>query len=226
MIYIYDILLNFNEDFYEFYEWEKGDYLYHIKKIPIFKVETSFMELLFSKKIKLEEGFVKSLSSKVELFGTKKNKSLNHSCLFTDGYKVIGVMINDSFEISQISDLLLDEATDAINISSRCNMLSLEYTIIGSRKNNFFLTRKEKKIKLYLEEELKKIHKNKENSKLAYLYFEYFNKEMDDIELAYKELYHTLKTVITEKHEKLYELLHLKEEGEDNKQNLKNLTKG
>ena len=49
---------------------------------------------------------------------------------------------------------------------------------------------------------------------------------MDDIELAYKELYHTLKTVITEKHEKLYELLHLKEEGEDNKQNLKNLTKG
>ena len=44
MIYIYDILLNLNNDFYEFYEWEKNDNIFHIKKIPIFLVDTNFME--------------------------------------------------------------------------------------------------------------------------------------------------------------------------------------
>ena len=32
MTYIYDIVLNFNNDFYEFYEWDKNDNLTLIKK--------------------------------------------------------------------------------------------------------------------------------------------------------------------------------------------------
>ena len=40
MIYIYDILLNFNNEFYEFYEWEKSDLLFHIKKFLFIKSKT------------------------------------------------------------------------------------------------------------------------------------------------------------------------------------------
>ena len=208
MTYIYDILLNFNEKFYEFYEWEKNDKIYHVKKIPILKVETKVIEDILLKKIQIKNNITKF---KTELFGNKKNKYLN-SCLLTDGYKVIGIQINDNNEIEKLSDLLLDEAMDAISISSRLNITSFEYNIIGNKNNNYFLTRKELEIKTFLESELKKIYKNKEYDKLEYLYFEYFNKCNNNVNNLYKELKNTLKNNITDKHLNLYNLLHLKEE--------------
>ena len=211
MTYIYDILLYFNDDFYEFYEWEKGDYIYHVKKIPIIKIDTNLMELLFSKKIKFTKELGNMIYSKVDLFGNRKYK-LKYCCLFTDGYKVLGVLLNDNLEIDKISDLLLDEASDAINISNRSNIVDLEYNIIGNNKYNYLLTRYENNIKKYLEEELKNIYKNKEDSKLKYIYYEYFNNNIDNIDEAYKELKNSLKSEVTDKHINLYNLLHLKEE--------------
>lgn len=211
MTYIYDILLNFNDNFYEFYEWEKGDYIYHIKKIPIIKIDTNLMELLFTKKIKFTKEFGNLINSKVELFGNRKSK-LKYCCLFTDGYKVLGVLLNDNLEIDKLSDLLLDEASDAINISNRSNINNLEYNIVGSFKNNYLLTRKEKIIKKYLEDEIKNIYKNKEYSKLKYIYYEYFNNNVDNIDEAYNNLINSLKLEVTDKHLNLYNLLHLKEE--------------
>ena len=38
MKYIYDILLNYNERLYEFYEWEDNDYFDYVKKIEVIKV--------------------------------------------------------------------------------------------------------------------------------------------------------------------------------------------
>lgn len=211
MTYIYDILLNFNDDFYEFYEWEKGDYIYHVKKIPIIKIDTNLMELLFSKKIKFTKELGNMIYSKVDLFGNRKYK-LKYCCLFTDGYKVLGVLLNDNLEVNKLSDLLLDEASDTINISNRSNIVELEYNIIGNNKYNYLLTRYENNIKKYLEEELKNIYKNKEDSKLKYIYYEYFNNNIDNIDEAYKELKNSLKLEVTDKHINLYNLLHLKEE--------------
>ena len=52
MTYIYDIVLNFNNDFYEFYEWDKNDNLTLIKKIPLIKVESDFLDKVFNLIIK------------------------------------------------------------------------------------------------------------------------------------------------------------------------------
>ena len=41
MDYIYDIVLNFNDDYYEFYEWKQEDKIINIKKIPIYKIPTN-----------------------------------------------------------------------------------------------------------------------------------------------------------------------------------------
>ena len=38
MNYIYDILLNFQNEYYDFFEWNTNDQITHIKKIPIIKV--------------------------------------------------------------------------------------------------------------------------------------------------------------------------------------------
>ena len=205
MIYIYDILLNFNDNLYEFYEWEKSDYIYHIKKIPIFKVSTEFMENLINKEIKLDDDFLNIIINKTEIFENRKIKNLKYSCLFTDGLKVVGVLINNNL---QLSDLLLDEECDSINIANRCKLINISYNIIGDKFNNYFKTRKQIKIRNFLLKEINNIYENKDKIKLKYLYYEYFNKEKDDNNLIYQELIKSLDN-INYNHEKLYELVKL-----------------
>ena len=38
---IYDIVLNFNKEFLDFFEWDKHDILIHVRKIPIFKIKNN-----------------------------------------------------------------------------------------------------------------------------------------------------------------------------------------
>ena len=47
MNYTYDILANFNETYYEFFEWNNKDELTHIKKLPIIKVDKNVLLFLF-----------------------------------------------------------------------------------------------------------------------------------------------------------------------------------
>ena len=49
MNYIYDIYLNFNKTYYDFYEWNNNDKVMHIKKIPLFKVSTSNLKKMILK---------------------------------------------------------------------------------------------------------------------------------------------------------------------------------
>ena len=39
MNYIYDIVLNFNKEYYSFYEWNRKDNIINVKKIPLFLVD-------------------------------------------------------------------------------------------------------------------------------------------------------------------------------------------
>ena len=206
MIYIYDILLNFNEDFYEFYEWEKSDKIYHVKKIPIFRVSTKLIEDVINSKLEIDKSFLNLIMNKTEIFDSKRIKNIKYSCLVTDTYKVIGIMFKDSK--IYLSDLLLDEALDAISISSRCNLINLEYNIIETKNINYFETRCEKELRDNLYKEINNIYKSSDINKLKYLYFEYFNKNSIDIDLIYEDLIKSLDS-INKKHLKLYELIKL-----------------
>ncbi len=205
MVYIYDILLNFNNDFYEFYEWEKSDPIYHIKKTPLFKVDANFIEDLLTKKIVLDDPIVTCIQNKTELFDNKKVKVLKHACIFTDTYRVVGVLLNADYQVIKVSDLLLDEAMDAIDISRRCTFTDIAYNIIGTKKNHSFLTRNEIKIKKYLLNEIKNANKEK----LEYMYFELFNKVETNEEKIIEALKNSLNIEINEAHKRLFELLKL-----------------
>ena len=206
MTYIYDILLNFNDDFYEFYEWEKGDNIYHIKKVPIIKVESEFIENILSKEIEISKDLLNLIMNKTEVFEGKRIKYLKYCCLFTDGYKVIGVNIVENS--IKLSDMLLDESVDALDIAKRCDFLDIAYNIVGDKNINYFDTRREIKIKNNLISEINSIYKDKNYDKLKYLYFEYFNKNIDDIDTIYNDLINSMDK-INNKHYKLYELLKL-----------------
>ncbi len=214
MIYIYDILLNFNNTFYEFFEWEKNDKIYHIKKIPVFKVNSSFLDALFFNKIKLTKEFASSIFNKTEVFEYKKIKYLKYACIFTDSYRVLAIELDDNYNVLNMSDLLLEEGIETISIANRTKVLEIAYTITGSRLKSYFLTRKEVKMKNYILNELKKIYKFKEISKLKYLYLEYFNTNCEDLEKGYLEFLKSFENGFNEQHISLYKLLKLCNEKE------------
>ena len=209
MIYIYDIILNFNSVFYEFYEWDSKDNLTFIRKIPLVKVDTNFINDILTKKVVIDDPIVLEITNKCEITSCKKANKIKYACLFTDSLKVIGVILNDKKQIIKVSDLLLDEANDVINISKRTNIRSITYNILENKNNEFFLTKKEIKIKNYLQDEIQNIQNKKDFSKLSYLYFEYFNKiPTSDCNIS-KELLNSFKNNLTTKHIELYELLKL-----------------
>ncbi|MCI5701726.1 MAG: hypothetical protein MR266_03085 [Erysipelotrichaceae bacterium] len=209
MIYIYDIILNFNSVFYEFYEWDSKDNLTFIRKIPLVKVDTNFINDILTKKVVIDDPIVLEITNKCEITSCKKANKIKYACLFTDSLKVIGVILNDKKQIIKVSDLLLDEANDVINISKRTNIRSITYNILENKNNEFFLTKKEIKIKNYLQDEIQNIQNKKDFSKLSYLYFEYFNKIPDNNCDISKELLNSFKNNLTTKHIELYELLKL-----------------
>lgn len=208
MTYIYDIVLNFNNDFYEFYEWDKNDNLTLIKKIPLIKVESDFLDQVFNLKLKIDDPLILEITDKCEV-NNKKKKILKYACLLTDSYRIIGILLNNKGEIIKLSDLLIDEAYEALNISKRLQTKNIAYNILGTRNNNYFLTRNEIKIKEYMELELKRINKENDLEKLKYLYFEFFNKTPTADLNIYKELLKTINTNLTTNHLKLYKLLKL-----------------
>lgn len=208
MTYIYDIVLNFNNDFYEFYEWDKNDNLTLIKKIPLIKVESDFLDQVFNLKLKIDDPLILEITDKCEV-NNKKKKILKYACLLTDSYRIIGILLNNKGEIIKLSDLLLDEAFETLNISKRLQIRNIAYNILGTRNNSYFLTRNEIKIKEYMEFELKRINKENDLEKLKYLYFEFFNKTPTDDLNIYKELLKTINTNLTTNHLKLYKLLKL-----------------
>ena len=66
------------------------------------------------KKIIIDDPIKFEILNKTELFDNKKNKTIKSACLFTDTYRIIGVLLNEDGLVTKISDLLLDEAADTI----------------------------------------------------------------------------------------------------------------
>ena len=46
MNYIYDIVLNFNKEYYSFYEWNRKDNIINVKKIPLFLVDNECFNIM------------------------------------------------------------------------------------------------------------------------------------------------------------------------------------
>ena len=67
MDYYYDVLLNFQERYCMFYEWDENDALDYVKKIPLLHVSAKAFEDLRQKKIKVEKEFLSAIENKTKL---------------------------------------------------------------------------------------------------------------------------------------------------------------
>ena len=194
MNYIYDIILNFNEQIYDFYEWNKSDNLTHIRKIPLIRVNSKDLYNIENNYIKFNEDLFNKIKSRTEVFAGRTVKTID-ACIFSDGTSVIAVKVkNNKYYFSK---LIIEEEMEGIEVATRMKEMNIEYEIIKKRFNDL-KTRKELEIEDYVKRELNKLEKNNEEEKLKYLFFECFGKKDYDIKKLYKEsnkIYEILKLI-------------------------------
>lgn len=197
MGYIYDVLLNFNDEIYDFYEWNKDDSLIHVRKIPVIKVSNIFIYDLKNSKIKINENL--NIKNKTELFQKKEIRYLDNSCIFTDGKEAIAVLIKRNGKVLK-SKMIIDEEDDAVSVGKHLEMRNINYSIIESNKLDEFKTRSEREMQKYVFKELEEMKEDK----LNYIYFECFNEKtnenidikkqiLNNFDLVYKSIYKILK---------------------------------
>ena len=208
MTYIYDIMLNFNKDYYEFYEWLNDDNLYHIKRIYLVKVDSNMYNDILNNKVIINDELIFTIFNKCEYFDNKKVLTIPYALLITDSYRVMAIMMNLNGEVIKYSSLLLDEEEEVLEVSDKLATIKINYEI-KEEKNINNLTRNEKDILRFIKKDINNAYKNNNINKLKYLYYECFNKDASNIDTIYIELFDLLNNDISDKHYSLYNLIKL-----------------
>ena len=174
MNYIYDIVLNFNKELYEFFEWKDDDNLINIRKIPLIKInDDDFVSLLYNK-IKIEKLVLDTFKKKFSLYSEEING--NVICIVTNGQRAMGVMFDQLGNLIGKSAMLLDEEEEVLEESENLEETKLLYEINKTQQVNIKLSRVEIEKKQYIENFLNAIDDIKI---LKYIYFDYFDMEAE-----------------------------------------------
>ena len=204
MNYYYDIVLNFQEDNYMFYEWEEEDNIDIIKKIPIFQINLKTFKDLINNEIKVDTEFLDIINNKTEL----KNKTLKYVALFVSKNGAIALEFNEIGQSIYRSFLQVDDELGAIETIFTIPVYKLNYEITKKIIFNKNL-RKEDNIKRFIKKEIDLLYKNKEIDKLKYLYNEWFLKDNDDIIKIYSEMNKKLQDKLSDREITIYNLIRL-----------------
>ena len=189
MNYIYDVILDFQKEYYDFYEWNKNDNIFHMRKIPILKINEKQFNEIKNNIVQFSEATTKLFNFKTaERFKQNNITKMKYTIIISTENQAMGIKINKNGIIQLKSSLLPDEQDDVIEIIKFQNEAKLEYKIIKNNKKNNFKTRFEIENEKFIYNELDKVYEQKNIQKLNYIYLECFNKQEPNIDLAYKKL--------------------------------------
>lgn len=174
MNYIYDIVLNFNKEYYNFFEWNKKDNILNVKKIPYFLVNDKLFYSLKYNKITLDMSFIELIRGKTLTYSKYK---ANISCLVTNKKEVLGLLFNDNGELVKRSSLLVDEEEEVLNELIDTEIYSIPIIKNKELKRRYVIRSQKDKMNFLIN------YINKENNiiNLKYLYYDYYEKEEDNI---------------------------------------------
>ena len=176
MNFIYDIVLNFNKDYYNFFEWNAKDNIINIKKIPLFIVSNEVFNNMKYDNVTVSKNFIDYINEKTYTFNKQK---IGPSCLVSNSKEVIGLLFNDNGYLIKRSSLLLDEEEEVLNEIYNDTIFNIDIVSIKKNKHDIEINRIEKEKKKFL---LKYINKETNTINLKYLYYDYFEKDEDNIE--------------------------------------------
>lgn len=198
MNYIYDIVLNFHNNYYNFFEWNRTDKIKNIYKISIYHIKDKDLLNLKYNKIVVSDKLIK----KIKEDNPKHKKIL---CLVSNTKTTIGLLFNEDGTLLKRSSLLFEEETEVNLIAKTLPITNIEYKINKYiKQNNVLRIEKEKK------ENLKAFIKElKDKSTLKYLYYEYFNVECNNITKIKTNLLKELNSEWNIKKNNLYQIINL-----------------
>lgn len=209
MNYIYDILVNFNEEMYDFFDWNESDNIEHIRKIPLFRLNPKDFYNIKNNLVKFDKEFLDKIQNKTEVFNNRKVKNIEYATLFTDGIEVIGYKIDLNVKKRYVTKLLVDEDSEVIEVCERVSEIPIKYNIKKSIKNNEFVTRNDKDIIKYIRREIKQLEKSNSLEKLKYLYYECFGKKEEEMDIIIKKINNCLNNIDERIYMKIYDFLKL-----------------
>ena len=186
MNYIYDIVLNFNKDFYNFFEWNKNDNIINVKKIPIFLIDNDTFTSMKYDNVIVSKEFIDLIKDKTYTYTRSK---LGISCLISNNKEVIAVLFNDNGNLIKRSSLMLDEEEEVLDEIENDSLYKIN--IIKRRKVNIEnVNRNIKEKKDFL---IKYINEEKNDINLKYLYYDYFEKDENNIKIIKNDLIKEIK---------------------------------
>lgn len=209
MIYVYDLLLNFQDvdRLVEFFEWSDDDLLEHIKKIPLFRINSIDMDNICYGTVKFDSTFLEKIKFKTLLY--KKKKTITYAALFCDLNRTVAVEISKQGEVIAKSCLLLDEEGDVIDSSQDLDIFDISYKVLKKEEDVSFLTRSEEFQQKYLYQEFKSLFEKKDVDKLTYLYEEVFGHDDSLFDYKYERLLDGLSHSFDRRYQNLYEVVRL-----------------
>ena len=184
MDYIYDIVLNFQNNYYDFFEWKESDKVINVKKILVYKTtDEDYLNLKYNEII-LE---LKEFPKQTKMF------------LVTNGREVMGILLDNIGKIIKRSSLLFDEADEVLEDKDLIKQLPLIYkknTLKKHISSSRLMIEKTK----FLNKYFSNIDTNNDKYLLKYIYYEIYNKEETNVDIIYTEL----KKLINQDIDKIY----------------------
>lgn len=203
MNFIYDIVLNFNKDYYNFFEWSKKDNIINIKKIPLFIVNNNTFNYMKYDIVTVSKSFIEIIREKTYTYNRQK---IGNACLLSNGKEVIGLLFNEKGVLIKRSSLLLDEEEEVLDEIFNNEIFDIEIVRIKKGKDDNCVNRIEKEKKDFL---IKYINKENNDINLKYLYYDYFEKDEDNTSIIKNSLIKEIKSNWNKKFDNFYETVRI-----------------
>ncbi|MEG1647799.1 MAG: hypothetical protein RR325_03440 [Bacilli bacterium] len=193
MNYIYDVIVNLNNMLVDFFEWNKSDSINHLRKTPLIKVDTNTLFDLTYNKVKVSLDLLKSIENKTETYNNRDLDYLNFTAIFTDTNINVCIKFNKE-GINVLKSFLQSEENEEIDeFSQKINAVKIDYIVIDNKRNLHFKTRRELLIDNYVLKNIKLLEKNDDIERLKYIYYDCFNKYIDNKQTILNEIYFEIK---------------------------------
>ena len=172
MDYVYDIVLNLQSEYYDFYEWKSTDKIINVKRLPIYKISNSDYLNIKNNDTSIDKS---SIPIPNKLF------------LVTSGIEVMGLLINNNGKVIKKSSLIFEESDDILEDKDSIKSISIKYDIIHKNKIKY-QSRAIKEKSKYINTYLHNLDIEKDEYYLKYLYYDIYNIEPDNSKEAYNSL--------------------------------------
>lgn len=204
MIYVYDLLVNLNEELIDFYDWEDTDDMFHVRKCLLIKVLSKDYYNMLTNKIKISDSFMKEIKGKAQIFSGRNTIIIDYMIAVTDGINAFIIKFDNNGVSKLKSKFIINEEVEIINLSSSMKVSNIDFDIINKENINK-MTRKEKRIVNLILYQLENIKNNKDM--IDYLYYEWFDTNNGDNKLD--KLISNIRESYSNKHIEFLNILNL-----------------